>query len=67
MPRETADKLSRVKQHAVPRISCLLLLVTVAMEIFNEHMPQPNQLSFVPECSVTAQDLLRTPVKGEIT
>lgn len=37
------------------------------MEIFNEHMPQPNQLSFVPDCSVTAQDLLRTPDKGEIT
>ena len=42
-------------------------LVTVAMEIFNEHMPQPNQLSFVPDCSVTAQDLLRTPDKGQIT
>lgn len=42
-------------------------LVTVAMEIFNEHMPQPNQLSFVPECSVSAQDLLRTPDGGEIT
>lgn len=37
------------------------------MEIFNEHMPQPNQLSFVPGCSVTAKDLLCTPDKGEIT
>lgn len=42
-------------------------LVTVAMEIFNEHMPEPNQLSFIPGCSVTAQDLLRTPDKGQIT
>lgn len=41
--------------------------VTVAMEIFNEHMPQPNQLSFVPDCSVSAQDLLRTPDTGDIT
>lgn len=47
--------------------SSLVLPVTVAMEIFNEHMPEPNQLSFVPDCSVTAQDLLRTPDQGEIT
>lgn len=42
-------------------------LVPVAMGVFNEHMPQPNQISYVPESYVTAVDLLRTPDKGQIT
>lgn len=44
-------------------------LVKIALEIFNEHMPQPNQL-FVrrEDVHVTAQDLLSTKgVGGKIT
>ncbi|CAM9133815.1 unnamed protein product [Choristocarpus tenellus] len=42
-------------------------LVEVAMDIFNQHMPQANQIHFVPECSVTAEDLLMIPTEGNIT
>jgi malate synthase len=34
-------------------------LVPVAMDIFNEHMPQPNQLGKKPPLDVTAADLLK--------
>ncbi|CAM9643073.1 unnamed protein product [Ectocarpus sp. 12 AP-2014] len=61
------DKLREVKAGHDGTWVAHPALVTVAMEIFNEHMPEPNQLSFVPECSVSAQDLLRTPDGGEIT
>lgn len=42
-------------------------LVTVAMEIFNEHMPEPNQLAYIPDCSVSAADLIQPPDAGQIT
>lgn len=42
-------------------------LVPVALEIFNEHMPQPNQVDRQrPDVSVNAADLL-TPSAGTIT
>lgn len=43
-------------------------LVKIALEIFNEHMPQPNQL-FVrrEDVQVTALDLLNLNFKGAIT
>jgi malate synthase len=41
-------------------------LVPVAKEIFDAHMPAPNQLERRPEVHVTAADLLAVP-DGEIT
>jgi malate synthase len=41
-------------------------LVPVAKAIFDEHMPQPNQIGRRPEVHVTAGDLLARP-DGEIT
>ncbi|KAG0037386.1 hypothetical protein BGZ82_002628 [Podila clonocystis] len=40
-------------------------LVKLALKVFNEHMPQPNQLHIRrDDVHVTAQDLLNTNVKG---
>lgn len=41
-------------------------LVPVAMEVFNAHMPGPNQLGKLPEREITAADLLEVP-QGPIT
>lgn len=42
-------------------------LVPVAMEVFDKHMPGPNQLNNLrKDVNITAQDLLRTPL-GTIT
>ena len=42
-------------------------LVKIAMDVFNEHMPTPNQISLKREdVSVTAADLIR-PLQGTIT
>ncbi len=41
-------------------------LVPVAMAVFNEHMPTPNQISKQRDDVVTAEDLLK-PTVGEIT
>ena len=42
-------------------------LVAVAKQVFDEHMPGPNQLDVMrPEVHVTAEDLLQAP-DGEIT
>lgn len=41
-------------------------LVPVAMAVFDRLMPTPNQLSKVPDVTVTAQDLLQIP-QGTIT
>lgn len=41
-------------------------LVPVAREVFDRLMPAPNQLSRIPDLSVTAQDLLQVPT-GTIT
>lgn len=43
-------------------------LVKIALEIFNEHMPQPNQLHVRREdVSVTQKDLLNIDFEGKIT
>ncbi|KAF9303271.1 Malate synthase, glyoxysomal [Mortierella antarctica] len=43
-------------------------LVKLALKVFNEHMPQPNQLHIRrDDVHVTASDLLNTDVKGAIT
>ncbi len=42
-------------------------LVAVAMEIFNQHMPQPNQIATqYPQYHISEADLLQIP-KGEVT
>jgi len=41
-------------------------LVPVALEVFNEHMPQPNQLDKQFKYKIKAADLLKRP-EGEIT
>lgn len=41
-------------------------LVPVVMEVFNKHMPQPNQIDKIPQRIITAQDLLNFP-RGDIT
>lgn len=41
-------------------------LVPVVMEVFNKHMPQPNQIDKIPQRTITAQDLLNFP-RGDIT
>ncbi|CAM9536130.1 unnamed protein product [Discosporangium mesarthrocarpum] len=61
------DKLREVKAGHDGTWVAHPALVEVAMDIFNEHMPQPNQLSYIPACDVTAGDLLRTPTTGNIT
>lgn len=42
-------------------------LVPIALEAFDKHMPSPNQISYIPACHVTANDLLETPRHGQIT
>ncbi|KAJ9088066.1 Malate synthase, glyoxysomal [Entomophthora muscae] len=42
-------------------------LLPVALEIFNKHMPTPNQLHVATETRVSSKDLLDTNFKGEIT
>ncbi len=62
-----ADKLREVKNGHDGTWVAHPGLVSVAMEIFDEHMPQPNQLDNKCESyKVKASDLLELP-KGEIT
>lgn len=41
-------------------------LVKVAMDVFNEHMPQANQIDKIPDLSIGQKDLLEVP-KGTVT
>jgi malate synthase len=41
-------------------------MVGLAKEVFDEYMPQPNQLDKIPDVSPTAEDLLEKP-EGNIT
>lgn len=41
-------------------------LVPVVLEVFNKHMPTPNQIEKVPQRTITAQELLNFP-RGDIT
>ncbi|KAI0226083.1 Malate synthase, glyoxysomal [Massospora cicadina] len=42
-------------------------LLPVALEVFNEHMPTPNQIHVATETHVSSKDLLDINFKGEIT
>jgi malate synthase len=42
-------------------------LVTLALDVFNQHMPKANQLDKIPPCNVKAEDLLAAPACGTIT
>jgi malate synthase len=41
-------------------------LVPVVLEVFNKHMPTPNQIEKLPQRTITAQELLNFP-RGDIT
>jgi len=41
-------------------------LVPIVMEVFEKHLPTPNQLHVLPERTITAQELLNFP-RGDIT
>jgi len=61
------DKLTEVKNGHDGSWVAHPALVKVAMDIFNEHMPQPNQLENKrSDVSVTAKDLIQLP-EGQIT
>ncbi|MEL6562548.1 MAG: malate synthase A [Bacteroidota bacterium] len=55
------DKLTEVKNGHDGTWVAHPGLVSVAMEIFDEHMPQPNQITKMVEESFTAKDLLEIP------
>jgi malate synthase len=63
-----ADKLREVRAGHDGTWVAHPALAAIASEVFNKHMPTPNQL-FVrrEEVTVTANDLLNTNVPGKIT
>ena len=61
-----ADKLREVKNGHDGTWVAHPALVPVAMEVFNEHMPTPNQLHNLPKYKIKAEDLLKKP-EGQIT
>ncbi len=61
-----ADKLREVKAGHDGTWVAHPGLVEVAKAIFDEFMPQPNQIDVIPDVTITAQDLLTVP-DGAIT
>jgi len=61
-----ADKLREVKNGHDGTWVAHPGLVPIAMEVFNEHMPTPNQLAKQFNYKIKAADLLRVP-EGQIT
>jgi malate synthase len=68
MEKVRADKLREVRAGHDGTWVAHPALAAIASEIFNKHMPTPNQL-FVrrEDVQVTANDLLNTNVPGTIT
>ena len=66
MAKVRADKLREVTNGHDGTWVAHPALVAVAKQVFDEHMPAPNQISRVPEISVRAEDLLDVP-SGAIT
>lgn len=65
MAKVRADKLREVKAGHDGTWVAHPALVTIAMEIFNKHMPQPNQMHILREdAHITAFDLINTNIKG---
>jgi len=63
----TADKLREVKNGHDGTWVAHPGLVPVAMDVFNEHMPQPNQIdNKFADRKIKAEDLLKLP-EGQIT
>lgn len=62
----TADKLREVKNGHDGTWVAHPGLVPVAMAVFNEHMPEPNQLDKQFNYKIKASDLLKRP-EGDIT
>lgn len=68
LTKVTNDKLREVKAGHDGTWVAHPGLVQIAQEIFNQHMPTPNQISNArSDVSVTAKDLLPYNVKGKIT
>jgi len=68
MEKVRQDKLREVKAGHDGTWVAHPALVKIAMDIFNEHMPGPNQYHIRrEEVNVTALDLLNTNVPGQIT
>ncbi|RKP40390.1 malate synthase [Dimargaris cristalligena] len=65
MTKVRADKLREVKAGHDGTWVAHPALVTIALEVFNEHMPQPNQLYMRrADVQVSAVDLLNSHVTG---
>jgi malate synthase len=68
MERVRADKLREVRAGHDGTWVAHPALASIASEIFNQHMPTPNQLfNRREDVHVTANDLLNTNVPGAIT
>ncbi|CAM9412514.1 unnamed protein product, partial [Phaeothamnion confervicola] len=74
-PQLQAESMEKVKQDKLREVKAghdgtwvaHPALVELAMEVFNAHMPEPNQISKVPPCRVTAAQLIAAPTRGSIT
>lgn len=67
MDKVRADKLREVLAGHDGTWVAHPALAGIASEIFNKHMPTPNQLFVRRDDTVTAKDLLNTNVPGKIT
>lgn len=72
MQRVTEDKLREVKAGHDGTWVAHPALAEIANNIFNEYMPEPNQISHIPShdqgyVPVTTQDMLNSKFKGDIT
>lgn len=66
MDKVTADKLREVKLGHDGTWVAHPGLVSLARQIFDEHMPQPNQIDNIPNYQISEKDLLTIP-EGEYT
>ncbi|CAK7899813.1 malate synthase 2 [[Candida] anglica] len=64
MAKVAADKLREVTMHYDGTWVAHPALAPIANDIFNTHMPTPNQMFIIPEQSVQAQDLSNTSIDG---
>eukprot|EP00612_Vaucheria_litorea_P003599 CAMPEP_0171461268 /NCGR_PEP_ID=MMETSP0945-20130129/5785_1 /TAXON_ID=109269 /ORGANISM="Vaucheria litorea, Strain CCMP2940" /LENGTH=545 /DNA_ID=CAMNT_0011987583 /DNA_START=14 /DNA_END=1651 /DNA_ORIENTATION=+ len=67
MSQVKADKLREVKAGHDGTWVAHPALVTIALDVFNEHMPKPNQVDKIPPCNVTEKELLCAPVNVSIS
>jgi malate synthase len=58
MEKVRADKLREVLMGCDGTWSCHPALVSIVREVFDQHMPQPNQIEKVPDYVITQEQLL---------